>query len=182
MMDKLKQFLGAPARGNFVNEEDSSPSSEEFGRNGESVERGFVAQALDSSTLSWKTRLKGFLVCFAIGCLLSLISSITFALGGGLIKFAFLYSLGNIVSLASTCFLMGPLKQIKNMFAPTRAIATIVMLLALLLTLLSALVFHKRGLTLTFCIIQYLAMIWYSISYIPFARDAVLKCFNGLLG
>nr|ACO14955.1 Vesicle transport protein SFT2A [Caligus clemensi] len=175
-MDKLKQFLGSP-RGNFTNEDDL-----ESGGNSEDTERGFVAQAFDSSTLSWKTRLKGFIACFALGCFLSVLSTITFALGGGLVKFAFLYSLGNIVSLGSTCFLMGPVKQIKNMFAATRAVATIVMLLALLLTLLSALVFHKKGLTVTFCIIQYLAMIWYSISYIPYARDAVIKCFNGLLG
>ncbi|XP_040575358.1 vesicle transport protein SFT2A [Lepeophtheirus salmonis] len=175
-MDKLKQFLG-PSRGNFVNEEDNIEAG-----NGDEAERGFVAQALDSSTLSWKTRLKGFVVCFAIGCFISILSTITLALNGGLIKFAVLYSIGNIISLLSTCFLMGPLKQIKNMFAPTRAFATVIMLVTLLLTLLSALAFHKKGLTILFCIIQYLAMIWYSISYIPFARDAVLKCFNGLLG
>jgi len=38
---------------------------------------------------------------------------------------------------------MGPLKQIQRMFAPTRAIASIVMLLALILTLVSAL--HVRS-------------------------------------
>ncbi|CAB4070243.1 unnamed protein product [Lepeophtheirus salmonis] len=76
-----------------------------------------------------KTRLKGFVVCFAIGCFISILSTITLALNGGLIKFAVLYSIGNIISLLSTCFLMGPLKQIKNMFAPTRAFATVIMLI-----------------------------------------------------
>ena len=28
--------------------------------------------------------------------------------------------------------------------------------------------------------LQFLAMTWYCISYIPYARDAVSKCFNGL--
>lgn len=36
-----------------------------------------------------------------------------------------------LLSFASTCFLMGPLKQLKRMFEPTRLIATIVMLVGL---------------------------------------------------
>jgi hypothetical protein len=28
---------------------------------------------------------------------------------------------------------------------------------------------------------QFLAMTWYSISYIPYARDAILKCFGGII-
>ncbi|MEE6520765.1 hypothetical protein FKM82_018709, partial [Ascaphus truei] len=42
--------------------------------------------------------------------------------------FAVFYTLGNIAALSSTCFLMGPVKQLKKMFEPTRLIATIVML------------------------------------------------------
>jgi hypothetical protein len=45
--------------------------------------------------------------------------------------FAVLYSIGNVVALSSTLFLMGPVNQLKRMFAPTRLIATIVMLLCL---------------------------------------------------
>lgn len=37
----------------------------------------------------------------------------------------------SFVSFASTCFLMGPLRQLKRMFEPTRLIATIVMLVSL---------------------------------------------------
>ena len=139
----------------------------------------------------------------------------------------------------STLFLMGPMKQLQNMFAKTRvrknhfilclaifpgctsmlkAVATIVMLTALLLTLCSAFWWKKGVLALmwvwkyhamqlsvvstvlgrvkcqflpsasqvfsiqTFCvassiiplfrfaIIQFLAMTWYAISYIPYAR------------
>lgn len=96
---------------------------------------------------------------------------------------------------------MGPVNQLKKMFAPTRVIATIMMFVALGLTLWAALVvctvtnfqpylymylnllllyivffqLHKAGLALVFMIIQYFAMLWYSLSYIPYARDAVKK-------
>ncbi|MGH0158825.1 UNVERIFIED_CONTAM: hypothetical protein FKN15_039094 [Acipenser sinensis] len=62
--------------------------------------------------------------------------------------FAVFYTLGNLAALFSTCFLMGPVKQIKRMFEPTRLIATIVML------------WHKKGLAIIFCILQFLAMTW----------------------
>ncbi|XP_015748636.1 PREDICTED: vesicle transport protein SFT2A-like [Acropora digitifera] len=84
--------------------------------------------------------------------------------------FAIFYSLGNVTALASTCFLMGPVKQLKNMFKEKRLIATIVMLVCLVLTLCAALWWKSNGLALVFCILQYLAMTWYCLSYIPFAR------------
>ncbi|XP_064014295.1 vesicle transport protein SFT2A isoform X3 [Pogoniulus pusillus] len=100
----------------------------------------------------------------------------------GIKLFAVFYTLGNIAALASTCFLMGPVKQLKAMFEPKRLIATIVMLLCLLLTLCAVFWWNKKGLAVLFCILQFLAMTWYSLSYIPFARDAVIKCFTTCLG
>ena len=64
------------------------------------------------------------------------------------------------------------------MFEPTRLIATILMLTFLILTLMSALWWGKKGLSVIFCILQFGAMTWYSISYIPYARDAIKKCFG----
>ena len=147
-------------------------------------EQGFVAQALDASTLSWGTRIKGFAICFGIGVLCSVLGSLVLTLstfGGGLQLFAFLYTIGNLMSLGSTLFLMGPMKQIKNMFAKTRAIATIVMILAFVLTLCSAFWWRKNVLALMFVVIQFCAMTWYSISYIPYARDAVCKCVDKII-
>uniref|UniRef100_A0A3B3CXD8 Vesicle transport protein n=1 Tax=Oryzias melastigma TaxID=30732 RepID=A0A3B3CXD8_ORYME len=123
-------------------------------------------QVLDSSTLSYSTRVKWFVICFAGGILCSILGSALLFLPNGIKLFAVFYTIGNISALASTCFLMGPLKQLKRMFEKTRLIATIAML------------WHKKGLAIVFCILQFLAMTWYSISYIPFARDAVIKCFT----
>ena len=81
-------------------------------------ERGFVAQviyywlcfctedislqALDASSLSWSTRIKGFCLCFSIGVLCSILGSLVLTLGplgGGLKTFAVLYTVGNLMSL-----------------------------------------------------------------------------------
>ncbi|KAM9259122.1 vesicle transport protein SFT2A isoform 2-T2 [Cariama cristata] len=55
-------------------------------------------------------------------------------------------------------------------------------LLFLVLTLCAVFWWNKKGLAMLFCILQFLAMTWYSLSYIPFARDAVIKCFSSCLG
>ncbi|XP_070589938.1 vesicle transport protein SFT2A [Erythrolamprus reginae] len=144
-------------------------------------EQGLTAQVLDGSTLSFDTRVKWFAICFISGILCSLLGTGLLWLPNGLKLFAVFYTFGNIAALASTCFLMGPLKQLKKMFEPTRLIVTIVMLLSLLLTLFAAFWWQKKGLALLFCILQFLAMTWYSLSYIPYARDAALKCFTSCL-
>ncbi|XP_037751065.1 vesicle transport protein SFT2A isoform X2 [Chelonia mydas] len=135
----------------------------------EDEEQGLTAQVLDASTLSFGTRVKWFAICFATGIFCSILGTAFLWLPSGLKLFAVFYTIGNIAALASTCFLMGPVKQLKKMFESTRLIATIVML------------WGKKGLALLFCVLQFLAMTWYSLSYIPFARDAVIKCFTSCL-
>ncbi|TRY90319.1 hypothetical protein DNTS_018620 [Danionella cerebrum] len=120
----------------------------------ENEEQGLTAQILDGTTLSFGTRGTAFL----------------FLPKAGIKLFAVFYTFGNIAALSSTCFLMGPLKQLKRMFEPTRLIATISMLLFLVLTLCAVFWWNKKGLAIIFCILQFLAMTWYSISFIPFAR------------
>ncbi|XP_042161548.1 vesicle transport protein SFT2A isoform X2 [Oncorhynchus tshawytscha] len=132
-------------------------------------ETGLTAQVLDASTLSYSTRLKWFVICFVSGILCSILGTALLFLPNGTKLFAVFYTLGNLAALSSTCFLMGPVKQLKRMFEPTRLIATCVVL------------WQKKGLAIIFCILQFLAMTWYSISYIPFARDAVIKVFNSCL-
>jgi len=52
-------------------------------------------------TLSYKERITGFIVCFAIGTIIQFLSfgSLMGIFVGKISKFAFLYTLGNIVSL-----------------------------------------------------------------------------------
>ncbi|KAL7987616.1 hypothetical protein Chor_006535 [Crotalus horridus] len=115
-------------------------------------EQGLTSQiqavVLDASSLSFSTRVKWFAICFACGVLCSLLGTGLLWLPNGIKLFAVFYTLGNIAALASTCFLMGPVKQLKKMFEPTRLIVTIIML------------WQKKGLALLFCILQFLAMTW----------------------
>ncbi|XP_067357320.1 SFT2 domain containing 2b isoform X1 [Channa argus] len=98
--------------------------------------------------------------------------------GAGLAVFAVLYTVGNLFALASTMFLVGPLRQLKSMCAKERAFATVIMMVCLALTLCAAFWWKNNGLALLFCILQFLAFTWYGLSYIPFARDAVIKLFS----
>jgi len=153
------------------------------GDDNEDEEKGIVTQIADASTFSWETRIKGFIACFILGFVLSFLGSLLMFTGPkGLVAFGVLYTLGNIIALMSTCFLMGPVKQVKKMFAPTRLVATFVMLICLVLTLLCAFQWKKPILVIVFVFIQFVAMTWYSLSYIPYARDAVKKCVEGCLG
>ncbi|XP_031571034.1 vesicle transport protein SFT2B-like [Actinia tenebrosa] len=146
---------------------------------GEPNDDSLITEINDATTLSWSTRIKGFIICFIIGVCCSVMGVIF--LWKDIKLFAVFYSIGNIVTLASTCFLMGPFKQLKNMFKEKRLIATIIMLTCLVLTLCAALWWGSKRLAVLFCILQYLAMTWYCLSYIPFARDAVKKVFTSCM-
>ncbi|CAM5077559.1 unnamed protein product [Natator depressus] len=122
-------------------------------------EQGGLSEIVDTTSLSWGTRVKGFIACFALGVLCSVLGTcLLWVPRKGLVLFAVFYTLGNIASLGSTVFLMGPMRQLKRMFEPTRLIATIVMLLCLILTLCSAFWWHNKGLALIFCILQFFAL------------------------
>ncbi|EFB23857.1 hypothetical protein PANDA_021427, partial [Ailuropoda melanoleuca] len=86
-------------------------------------------QVVEASSLSWATRIKGFITCFAAGIVCSLLGTLLLWVPRkGLYLFAVFYTLGNIASIGSTVFLMGPMKQLKRMFEPTRLIATVMVL------------------------------------------------------
>uniref|UniRef100_A0A8D0EMJ2 Vesicle transport protein n=1 Tax=Strix occidentalis caurina TaxID=311401 RepID=A0A8D0EMJ2_STROC len=79
-MDKLKRVLS--------------------GRDAE--EPGGLAEVIDATSLGWGTRVKGFVACFAIGCLCSLLGScLLWVPKKGLMLFAVFYTLGNIASIGS---------------------------------------------------------------------------------
>jgi hypothetical protein len=117
-------------------------------------------------------RFYGFGIAFSVGFLISFFSTF-FLWTGKFSAFAILYSIGNIISLIATGFLVGFGSQVKKMLDPTRMAASIAFLVALVCTLISALVIKIGGLTVLCCVVQYVALLWYCLSYIPFARDMV---------
>ena len=42
-------------------------------------DRGFVAEAFDNSTLSYSTRIKGFVACFVLGVFISILGTVLYA-------------------------------------------------------------------------------------------------------
>ena len=99
-------------------------------------------------------------------------------------------TVGNMLELSSTAFLMGPRTQLKRMTSPTRFGAAIVYVGAMIATLFSALMLPSLthwptnvvALIVVACIVvQFLAMFWYALSYIPYGRRACRACCTSML-
>ncbi|XP_054788186.1 uncharacterized protein LOC129294090 isoform X3 [Prosopis cineraria] len=86
------------------------------------------------------------------------------------IKFAVLFTFGNLLAIGSTAFLVGPAQQIGMMFDPVRVVATAIYLGCVVIALVCALLIRSKVLTIIAIIGEMCALIWYSLSYIPFAR------------
>jgi len=127
--------------------------------------------------LTRQQRLYGFIICGIAGFALSLVGTIMLVLGF-LTLFATLYAFGTIISLLGCGFLLGFAKQIKLMFKAVRVLATLILLASIALVFVGAFVLDNGVLCIIFVIVQYLAYTWYTLSYIPYARTAVLKMFG----
>ncbi|KAL6759718.1 Got1/Sft2-like family-domain-containing protein [Haematococcus lacustris] len=152
LVDKFKQAMSA-------DEEQQSSS--------------LLKQVDAAVTLSWKQRFIGFGTCLGIGILLTLVS-IPMLWTLNIAGFAIFYSLGSLVSICSTVFLMGPVKQCQRMFEQHRVLATSVFLIAIVLTLFLAFKFGNAGLCLIMILIQLAALLWYCVTWIP-GGQATLK-------
>lgn len=130
-------------------------------------------------TLSWKERAVGFMVCFSLGFLIDLLSfGSIIGLFGDPSKFAITYSLGVIVALMGTSFLIGPTRQIKSMGQPTRIVTSSIFLTSIVGTLVSALIIHENILTFVCIIIEFTSFFWYCLSYIPYGRQCFVMFFK----
>ena len=120
----------------------------------------------------------GFLGCFAIGFALSLTSIFSFPqlLLGDPSPFAWKYSVGNVLGLVSSTFLVGPQAQLEQMASPVRIGATIAYLGSIVVTVIAALVLRHALITLCTMLFQFVALGWYCASYIPFGRWMIQQC------
>ncbi|KAK4683491.1 hypothetical protein P7C73_g6762, partial [Tremellales sp. Uapishka_1] len=132
---------------------------------------GGETSAYSALGLTRVQRLGGFAACFVVGLGLSLLGAILLFLGATG-AFATLFAVGAIISLVGTGFLVGFTKQLKTMFKPVRVVATVLLLVSIVLTFLGAFLLPTI-ICIIFVIIQYFAFLWYSLSYIPYARTLV---------
>lgn len=93
--------------------------------------------------------------------------------------FVFLYTSGNIVSIASSIFLSGPTRQLRLMFDEKRYVTTVTYLMALCVSIVVCFIPMatglKIGLLVLLLLIQMCANIWYTLSYIPYGRATVRR-------
>eukprot|EP00811_Abedinium_folium_P007656 NODE_17067_length_963_cov_4.210526.p1 GENE.NODE_17067_length_963_cov_4.210526~~NODE_17067_length_963_cov_4.210526.p1 ORF type:complete len:238 (-),score=73.97 NODE_17067_length_963_cov_4.210526:173-886(-) len=142
--------------------------------------RGEDPQETSCPSLSFQQRLIGCGLCFFFGAGLQVLSFTmlpTIAVtGAGM--FAVFYTLGNLIALTGTLFLVGPAAQIRRMVQRDRLVATVVFLLSMVMTLLFA--FSKHFLfqslfILVLAVLQLGALVWYILSYIPYSRSVISR-------
>lgn len=68
------------------------------------------------------------------------------------------------------------------MCAKERAVATSAYLLFLVLTLVAAFAAESVGLVIVCLICQFVAMVWYTLSYVPYGRRAAISTIKGCFG
>lgn len=108
--------------------------------------------------------------------ILSLVVSLVFAFSGfDVVAYAILYSIGQIISIAGSCFLSTPSGHMKDMMKKHRIIPSILYFSSIILTIVVAVVTKIHGLVLLFLIIQIIAYYWYTISFIPFGQKIVKR-------
>ena len=81
--------------------------------------------------------------------------------------FAFKYTVGNVLSLCSYAFLVGPARQCTGMFAPERALFTVCYLGSFATTLFCVFYLKNWLCTLLALVVQFAAMVLYALSYLP---------------
>ncbi|ONK81167.1 uncharacterized protein A4U43_C01F25990 [Asparagus officinalis] len=136
----------------------------------EEQEEDFLGEFSGSCSLSPVQRLYGCAACLVAGLAFMLLSLIVFYRP---VKFAVLFSFGNLLAIGSTAFLIGPVQQTRMMLDPVRFYASAIYVGSVVLALICALWIHNKVLTLIAIISEICALIWYSLSYVPFARRMV---------
>jgi len=129
-------------------------------------------------SLSLREKLLGCGTCMVCGYLLSFGSFMRMKdlMMGNPVPIVVNVTVGNVIALCGTCFLTEPRSQFNRMFHKSRKTASIFYLSSLVVTMVLLLFPHFvfRGLLLLLLMIgQYVAITWYCLSYIPFAREFI---------
>ncbi|CAL4952404.1 unnamed protein product [Urochloa decumbens] len=118
-------------------------------------EESILGDTEDLCSLSPLQRIYAFAACLVAGLALMILSFIVFARP---IKFAVMFTFGNMLAVGSTAFVMGPQKQLRMMFDPVRLYATAIYVGCVLLALIFALWLHDKLLTLIAIICEICAL------------------------
>lgn len=88
-------------------------------------------------------------------------------------KFALLWSLGSILFLFSFGVLQGFTSYFRHLFSFDRMWFTISFTLSIVFSLVASIVLKSTLLALISCIVQFISMVWYTVSYFPMGRQGL---------
>eukprot|EP00013_Stygamoeba_regulata_P000804 CAMPEP_0177640190 /NCGR_PEP_ID=MMETSP0447-20121125/6413_1 /TAXON_ID=0 /ORGANISM="Stygamoeba regulata, Strain BSH-02190019" /LENGTH=169 /DNA_ID=CAMNT_0019142249 /DNA_START=187 /DNA_END=696 /DNA_ORIENTATION=+ len=120
-----------------------------------------------------KQRAIAFAVCLGSGLLFGLLAFM-FLMLLLFVAFGLCYTIANVLLLCSTFFLIGPMRQLRNMVHPVRLGASAIYVMALIVTLLVIFLGWPFFIVLLMVIAQTAALIWYVMSYIPYSRECFM--------
>ncbi|CAG9462347.1 unnamed protein product [Pedinophyceae sp. YPF-701] len=144
-------------------------------------ERSMLQRLEDATTLDSTSRMYGFGFCFVFG-LIMMGLAVLFIWTFNIRKFALAFTLGNLLLVASTMFLMGPVKQIRSMMDKGRIYATGAFFGSMALTLFVTLKLQSFILAVPCVVVEVLALLWYCASYIPFGQSVLRSIFSRCMG
>lgn len=124
--------------------------------------------------LTWTQRMQGFLLLLSMALFTTLMSWCALGMASYW-KYSVLTSLGSILSTLSTIVLMGPSTQLAYMFDEYRFNATVMYIGSLFLAFFVAIIFQSLPLCILCGVIQYMALVWYSLSYVPYGRETLVN-------
>ena len=93
-----------------------------------------------------------------------------------ILRFIIPYIAGVAMSFAGTFFMMGFSGQMKHMFDKKRRITTIILLVAIALTLVVAILFKNVLLVFICLAVQFCALFWYVVILVPGLRALICFC------
>jgi hypothetical protein len=88
-------------------------------------------------------------------------------------KFALLWSLGSLLFLFSFGILQGFTRYFKHLFSVERIWFTGSFALSILFSIIASMVLKSTLLAIISCVIQFISMIWYTVSYFPMGRQGL---------
>ena len=129
--------------------------------------------------MSWSTRIQGCVIFTALGLFSSFMGWLAIGMGSTW-KYSVLATLGQLMSLLSTLFLMGPQRQCEMMFDLERRAATLLYLGSMIFTIAVAVWTQSTVLCVLCGVVEYGALFWYSLSYIPYGREVAANAAKGI--
>ena len=149
-----------------------------------SLAASFSSELSALTTLSWRHRLMGFGFSLAAGCCMMGLAFMYLPLVflGAPAKFALSYAMANGFLVGSSLFLVGPSKQIKEMFSPARAFVSAVYLGSLVLLFYVSWQWRSFLIVVPVLVVQVASLAAYVASYVPFGQAMLTRIWGWTVG